>query len=568
MAFFGISQQSTAVTATTSDDDIAFFSNSATAVASAATLLGLAGNDLVSLGAQGRTAIVTAVANETWRMTPISTGGGTMSLSGESNLEAVLVGSATHRRSGTFSTSTGLSTGGMNTVTLNTAIAITGVVTAERGLRQTNSSQYYLNAGDDTIYLGNSITTFTASTIGGGAGNDVINNDSYLDGTVTTAGAEVSAFTAATYENALIEGGGGDDAIRFAFTAGTVSAASFQGGQGTDTIQITATNGTTFTNNLVAGGGGNDDISAQLGVFSSNTIAGGGGNDTIDFAGTTVVNNLIVGDTFNSATQFDGNDIISGAATVVMSSTTIQAGAGNDTVSITYIDGGSNLFQLANGNDVFSTNSLVSASTIQGGAGNDSITLQSGTNNNTLILAGGDNDVVTIQSGALAAVAGTTLYGGAGADQLATAGQLLRDFTYGVTFGYDSYTESNISAMDSIAVANAASGTFNTYFSFGGLSRASFATSVATATDGVAIFTATYDNNVTARVSLLDSAITTQGAVVLFQDGNRKNYAFVKGSTDDLVFEVGDGANDVAISQTNSFVTLTNNNKNAAFSVV
>jgi len=563
MAFFGISQQSTAVTATTSDDDIAFFSNSATAVASATTLLGLAGNDLVSLGAQGRTAIATASGNATFTQTPIASGA---FLSGSLRLEAVLVGSATYRNSGVFVTSTGLTTGGQNIVTLNTAVAITGVITAERGLRQTNSSQYYLNAGDDTIYLGNSITTFTASTIGGGDGNDVINNDSYLDGVVTTGGAERSAFTAATYEKALIEGGGGDDAIRFAFTAGTVSAASFQGGQGNDTIQITATNGTNFTNNLVAGGGGNDDISAQLTIFSSNTIAGGGGNDTIDFAGTTVVSNLIVGDTFNAATSYDGSDRISGVASTLMSSTTIQAGAGNDTISITYIDAGSNLFQMANGDDVFATDSIVSASTIQGGAGNDSISLDSGAAANTLILAGGDNDVVTIS--AAVSVANTTLYGGNGADQLATAATLAADQTYGVTFGYDSYTESTVSAMDSIAVNNARSGVFNTYFSFGGLSRASFTTSVATATNGVAIFTATFDNNVTARVSLLDSTVTTQGAVVLFQDGNRKNFAFVKGSTDDLVFEVGDGANNVAITQLNSFVTLTNNNKNVAFSVI
>lgn len=565
MAFFGIAQQSTALTASTATDTISFFSESASAVASAVSVYGLAGNDLISLAAQGRTAIATASSVSTFTQIGYQTGAAAI-LSGTNVTNAVLVGSATYTTGNTINASTGVLASGALTASLviTNQVAITGVVTSERGLRQTNASLYSMGDGNDKIYLGNSITTFTSTTIDGGDGNDIINNDSYLDGVVTTANANASAFTAATYEKAFIEGDLGNDSIRFAFTGGSLSAVTFQGGQGNDEILIDADQGVVgYANNLLAGGGGNDSISGQFGIISSNTIAGGGGNDTINLNSTTTVSNLIVGDTFNTTDQFDGSDNISGSNTL-MSSTTIQAGAGNDVVSISYVDGGSNLIELNRGNDTFNTDSIVSASTIQGGEGNDTFNFYTGAQA-SIIKGGGNNDIVSI-SGA-AAIANTTIYGGEGADVLGRSATLAAGITYGATFGYDSYTESTLSAMDTISVNNALSGTFNTYNNFGGLSRGSFATSYATATNGVAIFSATFDNNVTARVAALDSNVTTTGAVILFQDGDRKNYAFIQGGANDLVFQIGTGANNVAITQANSTVTLTNNNKSIAFLV-
>ena len=114
----------------------------------------------------------------------------------------------------------------------------------------------YGNAGNDSIALGQQVTSLHRTTIGG-AGNDILGtfNQISAGAAVTTA----NAAAAGVYENSFIEGGGGDDTIVIEDAAVSLdlSATTIQGSQGNDQVHI-ATDGMAKKLNLFAGGG--DDL--------------------------------------------------------------------------------------------------------------------------------------------------------------------------------------------------------------------------------------------------------------------------------------------------------------------
>jgi len=133
------------------------------------------------------------------------------------------------------------------------------------------------------------------------------------------------------------------------------------------------------------------------------------------------------------------------------------------------------------------------------------------------------------------------VYGGDGADYISgTIGSA--GATIGITFAYSAFSDSTLSAMDTIAIGTgAATGTYVQSYAPGGLVLASFsATDVGTATNGVVVFTGTFNDDLTSRVAALNSAITTTGAVAFFNgSGNTRTYMFIQGGSTDTVVQVG-----------------------------
>jgi len=531
MAIFGIYTAAQAVTATDAADTIAFFG--ASAVSTANTVIAGNGDDIIWLGAQGYTAVYTGTQAGTLSGTPI--------------ISASLIGQdITYSTSFTYA-ATGSSTGN----------SLTGVITSQAGARQIRYAGLYGNAGNDSIYLAPvftagataapGFTNFQNSTIGGGAGDDLIGTISFVASTAVTG----TATTAAVFDEALIEGGGGNDTIVILGNSGLYTATSIQGGQGNDILNLDDELGGFTADSQLLGGGGDDVISGRISAFNSATVAGGGGNDSITLSAAIGHATLFALDTFNVASQYDGNDLLSafftGGNVGSASGITIQAGGGNDSIHIGVSAGiaQSNVYQLNAGDDLLSS-VLISSTTIEGGAGNDTIQGMSSMLASYAQLGGG-NDVFTFNGSASAMATGlsaTTLFGGAGADLFSgTAGVANARMTMGAQWGYASAGDSNISATDSIHFSNTG-GSYLFRWTPGNASTTSFNTSTFTATNGSVNFTGTFANGVTARAEALSQAGFSAGSTFAFIDGNNNSYLFISGGTstsmaDDLVVKVG-----------------------------
>jgi hypothetical protein len=541
MALYGVVGNG-AITGTTASDTINFFAPTSRILDS--TVLAVDGSDLIYLGSQGRTGVASATIGSA-DVVASSTG---------LILSTHLVGSA-----GTlYSTSTAISAlSGDATV----SVAITGVVTSQQATRSIFASQFYGNAGDDIISIGNQVQTATAVTLGGGAGNDLISNFQFVNGVTASGDTTVTGLTttAFTSNNLFIEAGGGNDTIALGYGAAAADFANVTigGGQGNDRVNITATaNGSTFTSaSLIALGGGDDTLTAALNYAQSASIYGGGGSDTITFSFVSAATSLFIGtDTPNESSIYDGNDLLSATGpgnTGIFKNSTIQAGGGNDTIALDVSaftaggDDGFNLYQLNAGNDVFSAFAL-NADTLQAGAGSDSISIGSASYS-SLFLLGGDNDTITLVNGGGGGAGGSaftanTVYGGLGADVF-SSDVVTAAVGIGVTWAYSSYQDSTLSAMDTIAVGSTAStSTYTHFFNPGGLSLGSFRVGDQSATNGFVTFTAGTDGSVTARAAIIDAAMTTQGASVVFLDGNARSYLFIQGGSTDLITQMGSAA--------------------------
>jgi hypothetical protein len=523
MATFGIPSAGLALTATTASDTINNV-GAATAVLSSNSILGLDGNDLLYFGAQGLTAVASATE-------VIASGGaGTGSVSGT----VTLVASAGNSYTVTYSGSGG-------TVTT----AVTGVVTSQRALRTFNTTQLYGNQGDDSIALGNQFTTFSSTTIGAGAGDDVIGTFTNVAGVWTANGALTTAAggigTAATVAKSFVEGGGGNDSIYFNLSGSTVTSSTFQGSQGNDSISLITTAGSTVNSVLIAGGGGEDIISGEITAGSAFSVVGGGGNDAITISGAGVVNAASIYGDQTTIGSFDGNDTIS-ATFGTVSSTTINGGGGNDTFTFNATtNGANNVFAGGAGNDTFRFTSIISADSIFAGGGNDVVGFSAGVVG-SYAQGGGGNDTFTLGlTGDNASVGTTTIYGGVGADIISNGNlSVSGGGTLGTTWGFDSYADSNLSAMDTIAIGGqAASASYLAYASMGGIAQGSFSADKATGTNGVVVFSAGFDNDVTSRATYINDNMTTVGQAVLFKDGSNTDYLFIQGGADDIVTQIG-----------------------------
>ena len=532
MAFFGVYTAAQAVSATDAADTIKYFGGSA--ISTAATVIAGSGNDIIWLGAQGFTAAYTG----TLAATPTGTGG---------VLSASLIGQDITYSTSTTLVGTGAATG----------VSLTGVITSQMGASQIRFAGLYGNAGNDSIYLAPvftagataaaGLTNLQNSTIGGGAGDDVIGTIAYVNDTANTS----TATTALSFDEAFIEGGGGNDSITLVGNSSLFTASTIQGGQGADLIRVDDELGGFTASSLLALGGGNDTFSGKMSAFNSATIAGGGGNDSITLSATMAHATLIATDTFNTVSDFDGADLVSAiftgdAGVGSASGVTIQAGGGNDTIHIGVTAGiaQANVYQLNAGDDLLSS-VLVSSTTIQGGAGNDTIQGMSSIVTSYVQLGGGD-DVFTFAGSGSAMATGlsaTTLFGGAGADLFTGTSVANSRMTMGAQWGYASAGDSLVSAFDTVNFSNTG-GTYLFRWTPGNASTTSFNSSTFTATNGSVNFTGTFGSNITARAEALSEAGFSEGSTFALNDGNNNAFLFISGgnssvTTDDLLVKVG-----------------------------
>ena len=542
MAYYGIPLSGVALTATEGQDTIAMGNLGGTTL-SAQSLYGAGGNDIISLAAVGRTAIATVAFSGVGSAT-------TGAYSG--NIDLTINGSAAKTTSYALG-----STGGLVT----TAVTFTTAVTSQQAARISNVSYLQGNAGEDSIALGASLTRISATTLAGGAGNDIIGGFTNVNN--QWAAVNISADVLKTD----IEGGQGNDTIQLNGDA-TYSALNVNANAGDDYVQMTSVSGVATT--TLGLGQGNDLMTGEFAYISGSTIAGGKGNDTITLSGTTIEQVVIGGDRANADTlDGDGADLIyvqSGATT--FSGSTIYGGGGNDTVILT-ADLTEGAVSLNKGADVFELHSggVVTNVTVGLGQGNDifdatgemvgaiSGRINLGKGNDSTYFGGRD-----LGSGGL--FANSTIYGGAGADYIFGDSTISGSTSGGITVEYLANSESTLSAFDTIAVDMAGSGTYNFHYE-PGATGATFASGAgASGSNGLILFSSQFASDVTARVEALAAKAST-GDAAAFVDGSNNAYLFVKGSTDNLVVQVGSaalsGAGDISslgVSNSNKTVTF------------
>lgn len=529
MAYYGIPSAAASLTASDSNDTISIYGRSTTLTAQSVN--GADGNDVISLGAVGRTAVASST---------ISVASGYV-LSGVSNISVTdivaLVDSATTTLTGTLTAS--------GTVTTSLGIQLTGVITSQQATRTANSIYLQGNAGNDTIALGDSLIKASASTFAGGAGNDYIlgatnvNNvwagtATALDSTVLNAGA--------------IEGGKGNDTITLQGAA-YFSAVSLNANEGNDIVDIRSAS---LSKSVIGLGAGNDAYSGVATGARSSTIAGGKGNDIISLSfsrgSVTMSGNVFAGDRANNVVlDGDGNDsiYISVTAASTLASGTVFGGGGNDSIQFVGTGTSNKLYVSTNdGKDTFSAQSstIIKSSFIGMGQAGDIVDFQKSADVlSTDIHLGKGLDSVYFNGadlGSGASFSGTTIYGGAGKDLLASEGTVATNGTVKTTFEYNVDSDSTIGAFDTIAVmSTGGSATYSLLYNVGGASQAVFSASGVSATNGLVAFSSTFDNSVTARVTSLNSN-SSVGQAALFFDGSGQSYLFVNGSTDDLVVQI------------------------------
>ncbi|WP_408589829.1 cadherin-like domain-containing protein [Novosphingobium sp.] len=299
-----------------------------------------------------------------------------------------------------------------------TGVTLTGIVSIDGGL---GADTITGSAGNDTIFggLGN-------DTINGGDGNDRIDGGSGND--ILSGGLGNDTFTiGASGGKDAIDGGAGTDTVVAGVDNLTIYAASLtsieaiSGGGfagvkvvGTSTADVLDFSGYTLTGlaaidglsgaDTITGSAGDDTI---IGNMGNDTLNGGNGNDT-----------FLVGATA-------GYDAVNGGA----GTDTIKASAANIAIGLSALSNveviDANGFAgvkiaLTTGNDTidFTGVTLTGITSIDAGAGNDTVT---GSNGADHINGGGGNDVLLGGNGADVLDGGLgndILIGGAGSDSL------------------------------------------------------------------------------------------------------------------------------------------------------
>lgn len=199
------------------------------------------------------------------------------------------------------------------------------------------------------------------------------------------------------------QGSGASDITSFVGTTG-VDSIVFEGN--TENFFV----GANAANDLVAF----DSVGAlTTGTYTNGVVKGGAGSDTfVDLSQGNGVN--LVGTWLNGN---GGDDLLGGAANLNALNSTVQGGAGDDTLSIG--NGSGTIFNGNKGDDTLNLSGTVNASTIGGGQGDDTITTQGAavTVTNSSFLLGIADDTVT-ETAANDFGAGNTFEGGAGIDTI------------------------------------------------------------------------------------------------------------------------------------------------------
>jgi hypothetical protein len=538
MAYYGIPSAGQALTAGVGNDTVALANLGGTLI-TAQSVYGGDGNDIVSLGAVG----FTATASATIVIPSLGFGTGTpgneTALSGSHVVsgEAYLIGSASKTyNSGTTYTYASGGTGS----TINPDVV--GVITSQQAVRTVNAAYFQGNAGNDSIIFGDGVTRVSSTTFAGGAGADVI-------GSYTNVNNQFTAATnSALFVGVDIEGGNGNDTIYLDNEA--FSALNINANKGADKVEFIAFSA--LENSIIGLGADNDTFSAAtIGSAASSTIAGGKGNDSISVEFTEANNVIIGGDRANANPLVgDGNDSIMIIANNAFSAGTIYGGGGNDTVTFSGEMTAATV-SLGAGADVFSANegTTIQDTTIGLGKDGDHFRMIDGNKviSSRLNLGKGadtvDFDGADVGSGT--DFSATTINGGAGADLILRSAAMAGAGSSVIAVEYLANSESTISAYDTVALDVNGSGTYTFQYE-PGATRAAFSAAGLTATNGVVTFSSTFATDVTARASAI-STNTSNSEAAAFFDGSGNAFLFVKGSSDNLVVQVGSAASLSAI---------------------
>ena len=437
-----------------------------------------------------------------------------------------------------------ITAGNLSTGLIFTALSQSGAETIQKSLIGGNK-------GNDTISFGPQVGLFSANTVRGGQGDDLI-------GTFGSSHATSNMSIQTGLEGSEIQGGNGNDTINFDLS-GTLTGSGFTigGNSGEDSIMFSAATIVAKAGGI-KGGKGNDTISFLNGKSALNfTVNGGAGNDVLNVSVSgKFEKGLIASDKDNTV---EGNDTIniSGSA---MSGSTIIGGGGNDSIVFTAMDADvSGLVQGGKGNDFIQIGTGVANfkdTTFKGGQGNDSISFINGEAgegtflNSGYIFAGAGDDTINLLA-TLATTAGivaTTIEGGAGADKLSISGV---NKAGSATFLYSALSESTSASMDTIIFAKSASlgsaaAIGSAAINFKLTETVTLANGSGDATTGVTAQSGlvVFDNNLVdqdlgVRVTELDAAFTTTGTVAVFTVDGTNQFVFVQGGATDGVVKLG-----------------------------
>ena len=408
-----------------------------------------------------------------------------------------------------------------------------------------SAAKLNVGAGNDTVTVTAGGTLFAGSVLAG-SGDDVITADALFSAAIIRGGSgsdtiDVMAAAGSKINKSTINGNDNNDLLTAVIESGSDSSL-IAAGKGKDTVDLTFSGVNAFTIN---GGAGHDSMTLSAGgSLSSTIINGGAGKDTIEFeagaAAALSANSLVDGGSEADRIRFAAGVAFAGG------SATIAGGAGADTILFSAgVDLNEGFILGGDGQDSIKISATFDAGTLNGGAGADTVTL------GTYGVSGSN---------------GGFFQGGAGADKfnLGKIDSLASGTVYesgGSTIHYASFDESNLDNLDVVsATFSAATGDGATDVDLFTISQDVVTTAVAengiknpasfTATNGVATFTSTFSDTLTARVVEVDRLLG-KGAAVYFTNGSgNSHYVFVQGGA-----AAGSGTDDDLIIEINTAVT-------------
>ena len=351
--------------------------------------------------------------------------------------------------------------------------------------------------GADSITVNPSASGFpTTVNINSGDDDDIVTIN-LLAGVDTTINVDGGAPSAS--DSVIVNGTSGDDAISVDDLTVTYDATrillsgienlTVAGGDGNDTLELS---GTSVPENLtLLGGAGDDLITLNYGIATGNlTVDGGtGANDALVVNSTGSVNDVtldstqiqIAGQATANYANFDtlalnlgdGADNVTIADTNAGTATVINAGAGDDTITILGTSGVLNV-NAGDGHDTINVLAIAGATTVNAGSGDDTINVGSlapdmGGNVNAisalLTISGGDgSDTLNVDdSGDTTANTGTltaTMLTGLGMSD-GIAYSELEDLNISLGSGGDTFTIASTHAGTTVLNTNAGADTVN-----------------------------------------------------------------------------------------------------------
>ena len=412
--------------------------------------------------------------------------------------------------------------------------------------------------GNDTIQAqdaGNN-GSGTAVLFDGGGNLDVIQLSglTLLNSTLQGgAGADNISGAAHIFSGSFVKGGDGNDTINL-LSGGAIGGSTVHGGNGADSVTIS--DNLLYSAEMGMGAGADTLLISNSGAMASANILGGGGGDSIVLSGHAAGGGSIIsgeGLSINGDSNVNGG----GADTIRFEGTlsgasTVRGKGGADTITINsgFAATGGQVLGNAGGDTIVIGSHVGGAVSgnylIGGGQGNDSITF-SGTTTGAMglsIVGGGGVDSIVVDGGANGVAANVfsgQIIGGAGADlvDFATAA-----FGSGAFIQFDAASESNVSTTDTVDYRTGVTFTVsaalgNAVLSTGVAGGESFNGAI---TDGILSGTDFETAEaLTARVATIDAAVTTKGAVFMFEDNSNNDFLFIQGGSsgtaDDIVVQ-------------------------------